>query len=90
MDLGEILKQAATKDLSHNGKKGIAYTELINSGKFEIKLSSSVYPEAFIECSLPNVTTEEEKNYLRIYFLSMIFNAAIYGTKRLNYKKSKK
>lgn len=90
MTLGEVLQTAVSKDLAHGGKKGMVYTEFINNGKFECKLSSSLYPEASIECSAPDDGTEETKNYARAYFLSMVFNAAIYGTKRMNYKKNKK
>lgn len=88
MTLGEILSQAAVKDLAGANKKDLVYTELVKGGKFEIKLQSLSDKEAYIECSVPDKNTEEEKNYLRLYFLSMVFNAATYGMKRL--RKNKK
>lgn len=90
MTLGDILKQAAQKDLSAQKKTGLSYTELTVNGKFEIKLSSPLDREAYIECSVPDQGTEEEKNYLRLYFLSMVYNAAIHGMKRLKQAKKNK
>lgn len=90
MTLGEILKQAAVKDLSGQQKNQLLYTESIKEGRFEIRLSSLVFKNAFVECSIPDKNLEEEKNYLRTYFLSMVYNAAIHGMKRMNYKKGKK
>lgn len=90
MDLGQILKYAAVKDLSGNQKNQLLYTESIVEDKFEIRLTSLVNKEAFIECSIPNKDSEEEKNYLRTYFLSMVFNAAIHGMKRMKHTKKKK
>jgi len=87
MTLGDILLQAAQKDLAGVMKGKIAYTEFVVDGKFEIKLRSLTDKEAYIECSVPDKGTEEEKNYLRLYFLSMVFNAAIHSTKRLKNKK---
>jgi hypothetical protein len=68
-------------------KGDLVYTEFLKGDKFEIKLSSKKDREAFIECSVPDKGTEDEKNYLRLYFLSMVFNAAMYGMKR---KKNKR
>jgi hypothetical protein len=90
MTLGDILSQSAIKDLAGEKKNGLLYTELIKEGKFEIKLTSTVFPDAFIECSIPDNNLEDEKNYLRTYFLSMIFNAAIHGMKRFKHKKNKR
>lgn len=90
MTLGDILKQAAQKDLSAQNKTGLSYTELTVDGKFEIKLTSPLDREAYIECSVPDKGTEEEKNYLRMYFLSMAFNAAIHGMRRLKQTKKNK
>ena len=91
MTLGDILWEAASKDLAWNKKNGLLYYEFINDeGKFEIKLSASIEKEAFIECSCPYTGLESEKNYLRLYFLSMVFNSAIYGMRRLKNKKIKK
>lgn len=87
MTLGDILLQAAQKDLAGVMKGKIAYTEFVADGKFEIKLKSLTDKEAYIECSVPDKGTEQEKNYLRLYFLSMVFNAAIHSTKRLKNKK---
>lgn len=91
MALGEILQMAAAKDMASPEKKnGLLYSEFLKEGRFEIKLSSSKFKDAFIECSVPDKGTEEEKNYCRIYFLSMVYNAAIHGMKRMNYKKGKR
>lgn len=89
MTLGDILSQAAIKDLAAVKKQGLLYTEFSKEGKFEIKLSSKTHPDAFIECSIPDKNSEEEKNYLRTYFLSMVFNAAIHGIERSKHKKKK-
>ena len=90
MTLGDILKQAAQKDLSATHKTGLSYSELTINGKFEIKLSSPLDREAYIECSVPDKGMDEEKNYLRMYFLSMVYNAAIHGMKRLKQTKKNK
>lgn len=90
MTLGDILQQAAVKDLAHNHMNGMLYSELVVDGKFEIKFTCDKFKEASIECSVPDKGTEEEKNYLRLYFLSMVFNAAIHGMKRMKHKKNKK
>lgn len=55
MTLGDILKQAAQKDLSAPTKTGLSYTELTVDGKFEIKLSTPADREAFIECSVADM-----------------------------------
>lgn len=90
MTLGDILAIAAKKDLAGENKNGLVYIELVKDGSFCIKLSSTVFPEASIECSVPDKDSEEEKNYLRTYFLSMAFNAAVHGMKRLKHKKNKR
>jgi len=89
LTLGDILWEAASKDLAWNKKHKLLYMELVKDGKFEIKLSSSLEKDAYIECSCPDDGKEESKNYLRLYFLSMAFNAAIYGMRRLKNKKIK-
>lgn len=90
MDLGEIFEMAAKKDLAAPPKKfNIKYKEEVKDGKFEIKLTS-IFEEAYVECSIPYSGFEEEKNYLRTYFLSMVFNAAIVGMKRTKDKKKRK
>lgn len=88
MTLGDILQSAAVKDLSGLGKNKLLYMESVKDGKFWIKLSS-MFEEGFLECQLPNDGTEEEKNYLRVYFLSMVYNAAIHGMKRMKHTKNK-
>lgn len=90
MSLGDVLKEAAKRDLA--GKKVLSfggdvksplqYTEQVKDGKFEIKLGTTEDEEAYIECSVPHDGTEATQNYCRLYFLSMVFNAAIYGMKR--------
>ena len=87
MTLGDILLQAAQKDLAGVMKGKISYTEFVKEGKFEIRLSSLSDKDAYIECSVPDKGTEEEKNYLRLYFLSMVFNAAIHSSKKLKNRK---
>jgi len=87
MTLGEVLQKAATNDFGGASKNAIGYTELIKDGKFCIKLYSAIDKDAFIECSIPDKGTEEEKNYCRLHFLSLTFNAAIYGVKRSKGKK---
>jgi hypothetical protein len=87
MTLGDVFQDAVKRDLAGLNKGDLLYSEFVKDGKFEIKLSSKKDREAFIECSVPDKNTEEEKNYLRLYFLSMVFNAAMYGMKR---KKNKR
>lgn len=89
MTLGDILQKAAKDDLSGLSKGDLTYLELVKDGKFEIKLYSKTDRDAFIECSVPDKGTEEEKNYLRLYFLSMVFNAGIYAMKKKKHKKGK-
>lgn len=90
MTLGDILWEAASKDLAWQKKHKLLYMEFVKDGKFEIKLSSDLEKDAFVECSALDDGNEETKNYLRLYFLSMVFNAAIYGMRRLKNKKIKK
>ena len=90
MNLGDILKHAAVKDLSGKNKNQLIYTEQIVDDKFEIRLTSLTHKDAFIECSIPNKDLDDEKNYLRTYFLSMVYNAAIHGMKRMKHAKKKK
>lgn len=82
MTLGEILEQVAEKDMSGGKKLGLTYKEYVKDGQFRIKLRSETDKDAYVECSIPDKGMEEEKKYLRSYFLSMVFNAAIYGMKR--------
>jgi hypothetical protein len=88
MDLGDILTMAAEKDIAGGKKLSLLYEEKVDDGKFKIRLISDTDREAYIHCSvpydvcLPDVELEGKKNYLRAYFLSMVFNAAIYGMKR--------
>ncbi len=90
MNLGDILKIAADKDLAGKNQNGLAYIETIRGGNYHIKLFSSKHKEAFVECEIPYTGKEEEINYLRTYFLSMVFNAAVAGMKRTkNIKKNK-
>lgn len=89
MTLGDILKSVSDKDLAGGGKNKLSYTESVSEGKVKIRLDS-LFEEGFIECELPFTGKEEEKNYLRTYFLSMVFNAAIHGMKRMKHKKNKK
>ncbi len=89
MALNDILKQVAEKDFSGENKNLLGYTEFIKDGKFCIKMTSK-FEEATIECSCPDNGLEDEKNYLRLYFLSMVFNAAVHGMKRMKHKKNKK
>lgn len=89
MTLGDILKQSAEKDLAGSNKNNLIYSESTEDGKFKIKMSSK-FEEAYIECSAPATEDEGQKNYLRTYFLSMVFNAAVHGMKRLKHKKEKR
>jgi len=87
MTLGDILKKGCEDDLAHL-KKDATYEEFIKGGSFWIRLSSKQHKEAFIECSAPFIViTEELKNYTRLYFLSMLYNAAIYGMKKQKHRK---
>ena len=88
MNLGDILKMAADKNLSkRNIDGGLKYIELVKDGNFCIKLYSDKYEEATIECSVPYTGKQEDENYARMYFLAMVFNSAIFGMKRLRQKK---
>lgn len=91
MTLGDILKDAAVRDLSiENNDNKISYKEFIEDNKFCINFSCSKFPEASIDCSVPFTGKDEERNYLILYFLSMVYNAAIHGMKRMKHKKNKK
>jgi hypothetical protein len=82
MTLGEILEKIAEDDKAGGKKHDLSYQEYVKDGHFRIKLSSGTDKDAYLQCSVPDNGLEEEKNYLRSYFLSMVFNAAIYGMKR--------
>lgn len=93
MTLGDILTQVAEKDTAGGKKLSLLYEEKVDGGKFKIRLLSETDEEAYIHCSvpydvcLPDEELEKKQNYLRGYFLSMVFNAAIYGMKRKKQKK---
>jgi hypothetical protein len=91
MTLGDIIQQAIQRDLAAKeiGSNGLSYTELIKDNRFHIKFSSSKHPEATMECSVPYSGTQEEENYCRLYFLSMAFNSAVFGRKRIHNTKRK-
>jgi hypothetical protein len=90
MGLGEVLQQAAEKDIaSVNKLNGLKYEEVVEDDKFYIRFSCTKFKEATIECEIPYTIDEEKRNYARMYFLSMVFNAAIHGLKR-NRNKTKK
>lgn len=91
MTLGDIIQQAIRRDLAgkDTGINGLSYIELIKDNRFHIKFSSSKHPEATIECSVPYSGTQEEENYCRLYFLSMVFNSAVHGRKRIHNTKRK-
>lgn len=82
MTLGDIIMEVVKKDLAGGHKLSIKYEEKIEEGKFKIKLLSESDKEAFIHCAVPYDGLEATENYARAYFLSMVFNAAIYGVKR--------
>lgn len=82
MTLGQILEKVAEDDKAGGKKQELSYEEYVKEGTFWIKLRSEVDKDAYIQCSVPDNGLEEEKNYLRSYFLSMVFNAAIFGMKR--------
>lgn len=100
MGLGDILKQAAKmdlsgqKELSFGGatKSRMKYTEEIKDGRFEIRLCSTVPGEedVFIENSIPYDGSETTENYARMYHLSMLNNAALYGMRKQKQTDKKK
>lgn len=91
MDLGEIIQMAITRDpAGKEVQNGLSYSELVVENRFCIKFASVKHPEATIECSVPYTGREDEENYCRLYFLSMAFNAAVYGMKRKNIKHTKR
>lgn len=90
MTLGDILAEAVKRDMAFEDKRNeLVYEEWLTDDKFCIKLHSKKFPEASIEVSLPYNGKEEEKNYARLYFLSMAFNMSIHGMKRFKHKKHK-
>lgn len=91
MTLGDIIQQAIQRDLAGKDVKNeLSYSELVVDNRFTIKFGSDKHPEAAIECSVPYTGRADEENYARIYFLSMAFNAAVYGMKRKNIKHTKR
>jgi|SRR5882762_1126300 len=87
MTLGDILTQAAEKDLAGGKKLSLLYEEKEEDGRFKIRLLSQTDPDAYVHCSFPYDETmvrsrEETENYTRVYFLSMVFNSALYVIKR--------
>lgn len=91
MNLGEIIQMSITRDpAGKEVQNGLSYNELVVDNRFCIKMSSEKHPEATIECSVPYHGSQEEENYCRLYFLSMAFNAAVYGMKRKNLKHTKR
>ena len=90
MNLGDILKMAAQKDLAaFEIKNGLIYREWKEDGCFKIKLSCK-HEEAYVECSIPYTGIEDEENYARLYFLSMVFNESMWSMiKKNKYKRHK-
>lgn len=88
MTLGDIFEKAAKENKDYAG--AMNYKEWISEDKFNIKFSHPKWTEASISCSVPYTGLEEEKNYLRLHFLSMCMNAAIHGMKRMKHQKKKK
>ncbi len=91
MTLTDIIQLAVTRDpAGKEVQNGLSYSEFVVENRFCIKFASEKHPEATIECSVPYTGMEQEENYCRLYFLSMAFNAAIYGMKRKNIKHTKR
>lgn len=82
MTLGDILTEVTNKDMAGGKKFSLVYEEKIVDDKFKIRLFSETDPDAYIHCSVPYDGSEGAENYARAYFLSMVFNAAIFGIKR--------
>lgn len=88
MTLGDIFAQAARKDLSAEGKalplkeSPFLYSEFCKEGRFEIRLSSTIDENAYIETSIPYDGLETTQNYCRVQFLAMVFKAAMAGMQR--------
>jgi len=82
MSFGDILREVVQKDLAGGKRFSLLYEEKIEDDKFKIRLVSETDPEAYIHASVPYDGLESTENYARAYFLSMVFNAAIYGVKR--------
>lgn len=82
MTLGDILENVAKKDMAGGKKHGLIYEEKYVDGNIKISLRSETDPDAFLHCSVPFDGLETTTNYARAYFLSMVFNSAIYGMKR--------
>lgn len=83
MTLGDILSQVAEKDMAGGKKLSLLYEEKWKDGKFRIRLISDTDRDAYIHTSVPcDEGNEESYNYARAYFLSMVFNAALYSVKR--------
>ncbi len=88
MTLGDILKNVSENDVAGGKKNELKYTEEVKDGFFEIRLNSK-FQDGYIETKIPYNGLEDEKNYCRAYFLSMVFNAAVHGMKRLKHTKNK-
>lgn len=88
MTLGDILTDVAKRDMAGGKKLSLIYEEKIEDGKFKIRLISDTDRDAYIHTSipydvcLPDEELEGKKNYARAYFLSMVFNAALYTVKK--------
>lgn len=90
MHLGEIFASAALKNLCEPNREKqtpYMYFEGIVDGKYTIRIKSTKYREGLLETALPNSGTEDERNYLRMLFLSMCFNSALYGQIKKKFKK---
>lgn len=82
MALEDIFAEVAKKDMAGGKKLGLLYEEKYVDGNIKISLRSEVDPDGYLHCTVPFDGLETTKNYARAYFLSMVFNAAIYGMKR--------
>lgn len=87
MTLGDILTEVARKDMAGGKKLDLLYEESEEDGKFKIRLLSQTDRDVYLHTSVPYDVTmsrsrEETENYARAYFLSMVFNSALYGIKR--------
>lgn len=89
MTIADVFKDAISRDLSGVLKGQVTYNEMVIGDKFKITLKHIKDRDAFIQCEAPDNGLEDERNYLRLYFLSMVFNAAIWGMKKMKSNKKR-
>lgn len=81
MELKEALKLSEDTGIFYGfqSEKNVKYEETVENGRFKITLSSTLDKWKAVTCEQSDTDGERGRNKLRVYFINMLFQAAIYG-----------